>query len=146
VQQLCHDFSESSLPIRYLPMRRFIDDEMLGPRDRAQAEAVFAQAQAEAQRLGISLRLPRLAPREPAQERTHPRCDWPWRGAYISYDGKAMPCCMVATPDRIHFGDMRADGVAAVWGNADYERFRAQLASPEPPAVCAGCAIYNGTF
>jgi PAS domain S-box-containing protein len=26
--------------------------------------------------------------------------DWPWRGAYLSYDGQAVPCCMVSTPDR----------------------------------------------
>jgi MoaA/NifB/PqqE/SkfB family radical SAM enzyme len=147
VQQLCHDFGESTLPARYLPMREFIDAEMLGEADREHAEAVFAGARAEAARLGIALRLPRLAPRPHAPGVPGAqRCDWPWRGAYLSYDGKAMPCCMVATPDRIHFGDMRAEGVAAVWNNGAYEAFRAQLASPTPPEVCASCAVYRGTF
>jgi radical SAM protein with 4Fe4S-binding SPASM domain len=147
VQQLCHDFGESTLPSRYLPMREFIDTEMLGEADRAHAEAVFAYARAQAARLGIALRLPRLAPRPHAPGVPgRQRCDWPWRGAYLSYDGKAMPCCMVATPDRIHFGDMRAEGVAAVWNNSAYRAFRAQLASPAPPEVCASCAVYRGTF
>jgi len=148
VQQLCHDFSESTLPARYLPMREFVDTEMLAEADRGHAEAVFAQARAEAGRLGLPLHLPRrLAPREHAPEAPGPeRCDWPWRGAYISYDGKAMPCCMVATPDRIQFGDMAAEGVRQVWENDGYNNFRARLSSPTPPEVCAGCAIYRGTF
>jgi MoaA/NifB/PqqE/SkfB family radical SAM enzyme len=147
VQQLCHDFSEDSLPPRYLPMRAFIDGEMLGAADRAHAEAVFDQARETAAAAGLPLRLPRLAARAHGPEVPgHLRCDWPWRGAYVSYDGKAMPCCMVATPDRAQLGDMAADGVAAVWHNAAYTGFRARLASPDPPGVCAGCAIYRGTF
>jgi radical SAM protein with 4Fe4S-binding SPASM domain len=70
----------------------------------------------------------------------------PWRGAYISYQGQAMPCCMVATPDRIKFGDMAEEGVAKVWNNAAYEAFRNRLASEQPPEVCRSCAVYNGTF
>lgn len=147
VQQLCHDFSEDSLPERYLPMRAFIDAELLGNADRAHAEAVFDETRATASALGLELRLPRLAPRPHAPQVPGPaRCDWPWRGAYISYDGKAMPCCMVATPDRISMGDMARQGVAAVWTGAPYADFRARLSSPEPPQVCAGCAIYRGTF
>jgi MoaA/NifB/PqqE/SkfB family radical SAM enzyme len=147
VQQLCHDFGEDSLPPRYWPMRSFIDGEMLGEADRAHAEAVFAHARAEADRAGLALRLPRLVPRPHGQGVPgHVRCDWPWRGAYISYDGKAMPCCMVATPDRMQLGDMTAQGVVAVWSGQDYRAFRAQLASPNPPAVCARCAVYRGTF
>ena len=148
VQQLCHDFSESTLPARYLSMREFVETEMLAEADRELAEAVFAEARAEAARLGLPLHLPRrLAPRAHAADVPGPqRCDWPWRGAYISYDGKAMPCCMVATPDRIHFGDVAADGIRPVWENDAYNDFRARLSSPTPPEVCAGCAIYRGTF
>jgi MoaA/NifB/PqqE/SkfB family radical SAM enzyme len=147
VQQLCHDFGEATLPGQYLPMRAFIDAEMLGESDWPQARALFDETRAEAARLGITLRLPRLEPRaHPPDLPGRERCDWPWRGAYLSYDGKAMPCCMVATPDRIHFGDMAAEGVATVWSNAAYQEFRARLSSPSPPEVCASCAIYKGTF
>jgi hypothetical protein len=76
---------------------------MLGPGDRTHAEATFAHAQ----RLGTGVRLPRLALREPVAAGPGPRCD----GAYISYDGKAMPCCMVATPDRRHVGGMRCRAI-----------------------------------
>jgi hypothetical protein len=41
---------------------------------------------------------------------------------------------------------MLTDGVAAVWQGAAYQAFRAQLGLAQPPAVCAGCAVYRGTF
>jgi radical SAM protein with 4Fe4S-binding SPASM domain len=147
VQHLCHDFGETSLPERYRPMRQFIDEQTLLNEDRARIEAIFDEARAEAARLHVTLRLPRLEPRTHAADVPgRQRCDWPWRGAYVSYDGKAMPCCMVATPDRIHFGDMAKDGVASVWNNEAYRRFREQLSSASPPEVCRSCAVYSGTF
>ncbi|MES2535979.1 MAG: radical SAM protein [Pseudomonadota bacterium] len=147
VQQLCHDFGESSLPERYKPMRTFIDEQALLGESRSRIDAVFEQARAEARRLDITLRLPNIEPRLHAPDVPgRERCDWPWRGSYISHDGKAMPCCMVATPDRINFGDMARDGVGAVWNNADYTSFRERLSSPAPPEVCRSCAVYSGTF
>jgi uncharacterized Fe-S cluster-containing radical SAM superfamily enzyme len=32
------------------------------------------------------------------------------------------------------------------WNGPAYRDFRERLASPDPPSVCAGCAIYRGTF
>ena len=81
-----------------------------------------------------------------ATPRAPPRCDWPWRGAYVSYRGLAMPCCMVATPDRINFGNMPKHGVDAIWNGAAYQRFRDQLASDEPSPICRSCSLYRGTF
>jgi MoaA/NifB/PqqE/SkfB family radical SAM enzyme len=148
VQQLCHDFSEHSLPARYQPMRQFVDAEMLGDADREGTEAVFAEARQRAHVLGLVLRLPPLAPRAPHGPEVpgRSRCDWPWRGAYICYDGTAMPCCMAATPDRANLGNVLADGVAMVWHGEAYKSFRSRLGMAQPPEVCAGCAIYRGTF
>jgi radical SAM protein with 4Fe4S-binding SPASM domain len=57
-----------------------------------------------------------------------------------------MPCCMVATPDRIKFGNMERSGVAAIWNNDSYTLFRERLESGSPPEICRSCAVYNGTF
>ncbi|HEY0847297.1 MAG TPA: radical SAM protein [Noviherbaspirillum sp.] len=147
VQHLCHDFGETSLPARYAPMRHFIDEQTLMNEDPQRVDAYFAEARALARTLNIQLRLPNVSPsRFPPSTPGRKRCDWPWRGSYISYDGKAMPCCMVATPDRIHFGDMAQDGVLPVWNNPSYEAFREQLASATPPDVCRSCALYAGNF
>jgi radical SAM protein with 4Fe4S-binding SPASM domain len=147
VQHLCHDFGESSLPAHYRPMRDFVDDQTLLHVDPEEIRAVFTEARAVAKELGVDLRLP------PTRPRVHPpgtpgpkRCDWPWRGAYVSYQGLAMPCCMVATPDRATLGNMAESGVDAVWNGPEYEAFRAALSSETPPEVCRSCSIYSGTF
>lgn len=147
VQHLCHDFSESTLPAHYRPMRAFIEQETLLNEDASRVADVFGRARQTAQALGIELRLPNVRPKPHAAGvpgRT--RCDWPWRGAYVSYDGQAMPCCMVATPDRINFGNMADDGVEPIWNNDAYRAFREKLASDAPPDICRGCAVYAGTF
>jgi radical SAM protein with 4Fe4S-binding SPASM domain len=67
-------------------------------------------------------------------------------GIYISYQGDAMPCCMVSNPDRINFGNMGEQGVSKVWSSEHFQHFRDQLDSDEPPELCCPCAVYNGTF
>jgi radical SAM protein with 4Fe4S-binding SPASM domain len=100
-----------------------------------------------AHELGVDLRLPRTRPRpHPPGTPGRKRCDWPWRGSYVSYQGHAMPCCMVATPDRINFGNVVEAGVEAIWTSEAYEQFRIQLDSDDPPEVCKSCAVYLGTF
>jgi MoaA/NifB/PqqE/SkfB family radical SAM enzyme len=147
VQHLCHDFGESSLPAQYKPMRDFVEDETLLGEDPGRIKRYFTEARATAQELGVKLRLPLTRPRlHPPGTPGPERCDWPWRGAYVSYQGLAMPCCMVATPDRIHFGNMAERGAEAVWNGPDMQAFRAELSSETPPEVCRSCAIYSGTF
>jgi MoaA/NifB/PqqE/SkfB family radical SAM enzyme len=139
VQHLAHDFKEDTLPEKYRPMRQFVDEESLLGEDPARVERWFAEARRAAEELHVALRLPSV-------ERRPRGCDWPWRGAYVAYSGQAMPCCMIATPDRLNFGDMAKEGVARVWSNDAYRRFREKLASDDPPGICKGCALYNGNF
>jgi radical SAM protein with 4Fe4S-binding SPASM domain len=147
VQHLAHAFTESSLPEQYRPMREFVQAETLLEEDIERIEYYFSKARSIAAMLGIKLRLPRT------RMRIHPpgtpgpqRCDWPWKGAYISYQGIAMPCCMVSTPDRINFGSMAEQTVEQIWNGKDYQDFRQQLSSDTPPEICSACSIYRGTF
>lgn len=144
VQYLCHDFEEHSLPDEYRPMRDFIHAQALDDVPRDAVAQAFDEARNAAEQCGVSLRLPPLE--RHAKPAAAPRCDWPWRGAYVSYRGDAMPCCMVSTPDRINFGNMLEDGVADVWGGAAYQRFRDQLAGDEPSPICRSCSLYRGIF
>lgn len=147
VQHLAHDFTEDTLPARYAPMRSFVEAETLLNEEPQRIEHHYAEARSLAARLGITLRLPNVRPAATrAARKGRERCEWPWRGAYLTYAGQAMPCCMIATPDRLNFGNMAQHGVAAVWNSEPYERFRERLASDDPPEICRGCAIYNGTF
>jgi MoaA/NifB/PqqE/SkfB family radical SAM enzyme len=147
VQHLCHDFGESSLPAHYRPMRDFVEAESLLNEDPDRIQETFGAARMLASDLAVDLRLPHTRPRPHAPGTPGPaRCDWPWRGAYVSYQGLAMPCCMVATPDRIQLGDMAAAGAEAVWNGPAYGEFREALSSDTPPEVCRSCAVYAGTF
>jgi radical SAM protein with 4Fe4S-binding SPASM domain len=147
VQHLCHDFTESSLPAQYRPMREFVHAQTLLEDDPERVERYFGQAREVARELGVSLRLPRTRPRvHPPGTPGPQRCNWPWTGAYISYQGYAMPCCMVSTPDRINFGNIVEQGALETWSGAAYQAFRDQLASDEPPELCRSCSVYSGTF
>ena len=147
VQHLCHDFAEPTLPAVYNPMRDFVESETLAHEAPELVAAAFDEAREIAAGLGLRLRLPRVGPREhPPGTPGRERCSWPWTGAYVSYQGLAMPCCMISTPDRLNFGNMAISGVKAVWHGRPYEAFRQQLDSDEPPAICRSCSIYKGTF
>jgi MoaA/NifB/PqqE/SkfB family radical SAM enzyme len=147
VQHLCHDFGESSLPIHYRPMREFVEVETLLREDPRRIERYFGEARTVARDLGIELRLPRTRPRPHPRGTPGPeRCDWPWHGPYISYQGLAMPCCMIATPDRLNFGSMAERGVETIWNGPDYTAFRLRLASDDPPEICTSCSVYTRTF
>lgn len=146
VQHLCHDFGESSLPARYAGMRDFVRSQALGEEDREIVAHYFDRARRAADELGLSLRLPPLLPGAVQADAETPRCDWPWRGMYISYQGYAMPCCMVGTPDRIHFGNGVDRGLQTIWESDDYRVFREQLNSDDPPEICRSCSVYKGIF
>jgi radical SAM protein with 4Fe4S-binding SPASM domain len=126
-------------------MRDFIRAQVLETLPRARLEQAFAAARDAALRAGINLRLSPLANAN-GKPRAAPRCDWPWRGAYVSYRGEAMPCCMVGTPDRVNFGNMLDEGVGHVWRGEAYQRFRTQLAADEPSPICRSCSLYRGVF
>jgi radical SAM protein with 4Fe4S-binding SPASM domain len=147
VQHLCHDFAEETLPAHYRPMHDFVSAQTLVSEDPARIERAYAAARAAAAACGVELRLPNPTPHPlPPGTRGPDRCAFPWRGAYFSYDGHAMPCCMVATPDRINFGNAAQDGVVQVWEGPAYQEFRDRLDSDDPPEICRSCAVYNRTF
>ncbi len=147
VQHLCHDFAESELPAKYRPMRSFVEAQTLLNEDPARVERFFGEAREASEQLGVKLRLPNVRPRpHAASVDPRARCNWPWQGAYLSFAGDAMPCCMIATPDRANFGNMLHEGVAEVWNNEAYRLFRERLQSGDPPEICRSCAVYTGTF
>ena len=105
VQHLSHDFGKATLPDEYHPMRDFFQEQSLAHEEMARIDQYFGQARELAGTLGLKLRLPRTTPKryEPGTLGRN-RCDWPWTGAYISYEGYMMPRCMVSTPDCLNFG------------------------------------------
>jgi radical SAM protein with 4Fe4S-binding SPASM domain len=147
VQHLSHDFGEETLPDEYRPMREFFMEQSLAHESAEQIDHYFGQARELAQSVGLKLRLPRTTPKryEPGTP-GRKRCDWPWSGAYISYEGYMMPCCMVSTPDRLNFGKVTDRTLTSAWDSNEYNQFREQLDSNNPPEICKSCSLYWGTF
>jgi radical SAM protein with 4Fe4S-binding SPASM domain len=143
VQHLSHDFGESQLPAPYIPMRDFYSAQTLLNEDPHLINECFESARACAAELGVHLRLPAL---EAPHSSGSYGCDWPWRGAYLTYRGDALPCCMVGTADRFNLGNMLAEGIKPVWEGPAYQKLRHALASAEPPEICRSCSIYRQTF
>lgn len=152
VQHLCHDYGEESLPDHYAPMRDFIDRETLAQTDPHTTEYHFSRARDAANRLGIELRLPNIQPKpvlrkEGERVASHRNnCDWPWTGAYVSYSGHVMPCCMISTPDRLNFGQIGPRTVGEIWESTEFNSFREKLDSSEPPEICRSCAMLKRVF
>lgn len=149
-EYLCQRFGESALPLQLQAMPSPPDAQSLLQEDPERVAFYFEKARSRAASLGVDLSLPDLesfgtsgatmTPSAPLKK----RCAWPWRGAYISHEGHALPCCMAAMNDARPLGDVAADGVDAVWNNEAYEDFRRQHMSLSPPEVCRHCAIYSG--
>jgi MoaA/NifB/PqqE/SkfB family radical SAM enzyme len=147
IQQLSHDFGEISFTEKYESLREYVEQETLTNETPERIEQYFSQAQALAKEFGIHIRLPPVTPRSyPAGTPGIERCTWPWSGAYISYQGYAMPCCMVATPDKVNFGNMALTSVQEVWDGPAFQSFRDNLSSETPPDICTACSIYRGIF
>jgi MoaA/NifB/PqqE/SkfB family radical SAM enzyme len=132
-QHLWHDMSAA---------RRFVEAESLLKSDASQLEPYFREAQTLADELRVALSLPRARRADAPAPRV--RCDRPWRGIYVGASGEALPCAMLKTPQRLNLGSMRRGGVVRVWNSDAYREFRERLASSTPPAVCRGCAVYEG--
>ena len=147
VQNLSHDFGDTSAESRYEALQRYVGQEALfGSADSEFGQAAFERARAKAHELGLRLRLPELDERPSARSDGDPGCFWPWRSAYVTHRGEVQPCCMVMGSERATLGDLHAAGFAEIWRGAPYAQFRHQLMTDDPPEVCRGCSLYRGLF
>lgn len=146
VQNLSHSFADTDPAGSYRGIRAFAEAEALWREPDAAAEALLAQARAVAAELGVDLRLPQLDAAPPPPATGAPGCTWPWDSSYVTHRGEVQPCCMVMGADRAVLGDVTTTPLGEVWHGAAYRQFREALLGEEPPAVCAGCSMYRGTF
>ena len=140
VQNLSHTFGDTDPSGAYREIRDYTADEALWTgEDRAAADAAFAAARRAAADHAVILRLPSTG--------AHPGgCTWPWDAAYVTSDGIVQPCCMVMGDDRVSLGRLDEQSFTDIWTGPRYQEFRRRLAGDDPPDVCRGCALYQGTF
>ena len=66
-------------------------------------------------------------------------CRWLFERAFISSDMKVVPCCTIANPSVLNFGNGRK--TSDVWNNENYRDFRRKHINGEIPGVCSKCYI-----
>lgn len=146
VQNLSHSFGDTDPAGGYRGIRDFAAAEALWAGSDPHVEELFQAAREVAGRRGVELRLPRLVEAEVSRAEGEPACHWPFESAYVTYDGKVQPCCMVMGSDRVSLGSAEELGFDRVWDGPAYRSFRSALLGPEPPAVCVGCSLYRRLF
>jgi MoaA/NifB/PqqE/SkfB family radical SAM enzyme len=126
-------------------------DQSIYRNSLAEAEGIIDDAERRAAAHGVRLHgADALSPRASLLER--PLVNEPWRGcsrplrlAYVTAQGTALPCCIAPFTDApfesFRLGNYLQDGIASVWHGAEYQRFREQLYSSEPPATCRNCGL-----
>jgi radical SAM protein with 4Fe4S-binding SPASM domain len=140
VQNLSHTFADTDAAGAYREIRDYAAGEALWTgTDRQAADTAFAAARSAAAANGVLLRLP--GPGGQAGG-----CTWPWDGAYVTSAGVVQPCCMVMGDDRVALGHLDEQSFTEIWTGPAYREFRRRLAGDDPPDVCRGCALYQGTF
>jgi len=64
-------------------------------------------------------------------------CPWPFERAFISSDGKVVPCCIISNPDTVSFGSAR--DFQSLWFGKVYTDFRRSHLAGAIPPFCSSC-------
>ncbi len=68
-------------------------------------------------------------------------CLHPWLAPFISAEGYVMPCCYIADPSQLNFGNIFNTDFLTIWQSAEYSRFRRDFRK-KPPCICVNCPCY----
>ena len=72
-------------------------------------------------------------------------CSWPYRSAYVSYDGGLLPCCRDFRLLANDLGNVFQDGFKNIWNNDRYRASRRLIKKPnervEQKTICANCPV-----
>jgi len=73
-------------------------------------------------------------------------CSWPYRSAYISFDGGLLPCCQDVRITANDFGNVFTSGFMNIWNNDNYRNSRRLIADPGNKKIacniiCSRCMV-----
>jgi putative metalloenzyme radical SAM/SPASM domain maturase len=128
----------------------FIDMKKLLRMETSKSEevaAVFAEARTVAEKVGLDLRLPEVAPSEKR------RCNFVEEGgAFVSWEGNVSPCyflwhrylCFASgwaqqVQPKV-FGNIKERGILDIWNDPAFRSFRQNVCTYDYP-VCSSCTL-----
>ncbi len=112
------------------------------------ARGTVEEAEALARELGVTLRGAGATTGARSLEQGPDGAPWrgcrrPWTLAYVTANGRALPCCIAPFTDAPYestvLGDALRTSIAEVWNGEGYRRWRAQMLEGEPPEACRRC-------
>ncbi|MEI7824445.1 MAG: radical SAM protein [Chlorobiaceae bacterium] len=71
------------------------------------------------------------------------RCQWPFHGCNITWDGFVSPCCLQPDPDLLNFGNLFESDFEMIWQSSSYRDFRARVKADCEP-ICVECPARYG--
>lgn len=88
--------------------------------ERKRVERVFDEAVAVAAKSGIRIKLPHLQDDDPAGERAHRDCSFPYRDLFIGSDGRIRPC--VSSDEQMH--SIQDSDLMSSWNQKGLREYR----------------------
>jgi MoaA/NifB/PqqE/SkfB family radical SAM enzyme len=71
-------------------------------------------------------------------------CIYPWREAFVAWDGLVTPCCSGALFDAAEMGNLRqASSFQEVWNGPLYQRLRKSIRTGKTYKFCRHCYVVN---
>ena len=123
VQNLNSDFIPSSI----------IELHQLNGLDPKKYLKAIRAAEITAKNMGIRF----LAPNPNSIDHSY-RCQWPFHGCNITWDGFVSPCCLQPDPDIMHFGNLFETDFETIWNNRSYKKFRDRVEA-DRELICSSC-------
>lgn len=126
------------------------NESALFERLESQEAGVIHEAQALAQRLGITLDASGATEPEESLKRKSVDNPWtlcrrPWTLMYFTAHGRAIPCCIAPFSmrgyDSFTLGNATQQSLREIWNGERYQDFRRALLSDQPPKACASCGL-----
>jgi radical SAM protein with 4Fe4S-binding SPASM domain len=73
----------------------------------------------------------------------HNGCFYPWREAFISWDGQVGPCCSPALFEAGNMGNLHDAPFSEIWNGPIYQRLRRSIREGRTYKFCRHCYIVN---
>ncbi len=99
-----------------------------------EVSAIIEDARNKAREKGLNfiyIRKTRFTPEQP--------CVWPWQAGFIATDGRMVPCCLLADPEIINFGNILETPFSEIWNGKEMKKFRNMLKEGNLSHYCRDC-------
>ena len=95
---------------------------------------IIKEAQNKAMEKGLNfiyVRKTRFTPEHP--------CVWPWQAGFIATDGRMVPCCLLADPEIVNFGNVLETPFSKIWNGEKIKLLRKMIKDGKLSHYCRDC-------